>query len=123
MARLRRAYEAVPPEHRDIAMLDVLIDQYTKDARAKRLSHQVVLDMIRGLIPTTVEKTGQPEEWVTRVLEFTVHPIEREARDAIDLNIALEELAADVDPDNRKAGDIIGPGDDLGAWFKRILAE
>lgn len=120
---LRQTYEAQAPHDRNIAQLDSVIERRAAIADMKRATHNAVLAMVGHLVETVVSSTGQPEDWVRRALEFATFPAQREAQHAIDVHFELEALASEVDPDNGLSGDVLETGDDVDAWFARMLSE
>lgn len=120
---LRETYLAQPPEKRDIAALDAAIDKRAALSDMKRAVHDAILNMVRRLVPDVAKATGQPEEWVRRALAYVTYPAQRDAQHSIDLHFEMEALASEVDPDNSLSGDVLKPGDDVEAWFKRMMAE
>lgn len=120
---LRQTYEAQLPQDRNIAQLEALIERRAAMAELKRSTHNAALAMVAQLVETVVSSTGQPEDWVRRVLEFATFPAQREARHAIDVHFELEALASEVDPDNDLSGDILETGGDVDAWFERMRSE
>lgn len=115
----RAALEAIAAEKRNIDDLDQAIEKWRLKSDVRRAAHRAIVEMVQSLVPTVVSATDKPEDFVRKVLAYVTRPLERDAQLAVDVHVALEELAADMDPSNQPAGDPVGAADDIDAWFDR----